>query len=67
MINITQIDWVYKIRELFDEAYVPVNGDLNLRIKSPGYFKDLIALLDETPSRTIGNFSHCGDTNEISI
>ncbi|XP_039303855.1 endothelin-converting enzyme 1 [Solenopsis invicta] len=54
----SKIDWVYKIREIFDEAYVPVKDDLNLTIKSPGYFKNLIALLDETSSRTIVNYIH---------
>ncbi|XP_011861289.1 PREDICTED: neprilysin-like isoform X2 [Vollenhovia emeryi] len=52
------INWLYKIGELFDEAHVPVDGDLDLEIGSPGYFKDLIALLDKTSSRTIVNYVH---------
>ncbi|XP_012534425.1 endothelin-converting enzyme 1 [Monomorium pharaonis] len=52
------INWAYKIEEIFDEAYVPVDGDLNLKIGSPGYFKKLIALLDKTSSRTIVNYIH---------
>lgn len=51
-----QIDWVYKITELFDEAHVSVNGDLNLEVQSPDYFEALVSLLDETSKRTIGEF-----------
>lgn len=45
---------MYKIAKLFDEASVPVDGDLNVDFVSPSYFEALISLLDETPSRVIG-------------
>lgn len=52
-----QIDWTYKIEEIFDEAHVPgVDDDLNIEVALPDYFRNLVALLDETPSRTIGKF-----------
>ncbi|XP_011689428.1 PREDICTED: neprilysin-like [Wasmannia auropunctata] len=52
------IDWMYKIGELFDEAHVSVDSDLNVEIGSPEYLEGLISLLDETPSRTIVNYIH---------
>ncbi|XP_011689427.1 PREDICTED: neprilysin-1-like [Wasmannia auropunctata] len=52
------IDWMYKIGELFDEAHVPIDSDLNVEIGPPEYLEDLISLLDETPSRTIVNYIH---------
>ncbi|XP_012534427.1 endothelin-converting enzyme homolog [Monomorium pharaonis] len=55
------IDWVYKIGELFDEAHVTIKNDLDdldLEIGSIGYFENLVALLDETSSRTIVNYIH---------
>lgn len=51
-----QIDWLYKIGELFDEAHVPIDGNLKLKIASPSYFEILAYLLDKTSSRTIGKF-----------
>lgn len=53
-VTVLQIDWVHKITELFDEASVAVNGDLDVEIGSPDYFEALASLLDETSSRTIG-------------
>lgn len=47
---------MYKITELFDEAHVSVDGDLNLEVHSPNYFKALVSLLDETSRQTIGEF-----------
>lgn len=63
VIIITQIDWVYKIEELFDEAGVSVDGDLNIQVDSPDYFEALVSLLDKTPTRTIGEFLEkpCGN------
>jgi len=55
---------LYKIGELFDEAHVPINGDLDMEIGLPGYFKHLGSLLDKTSSRTIGKF---GKKNEVII
>ncbi|XP_012059351.1 PREDICTED: neprilysin-like [Atta cephalotes] len=52
------IDWLYKIGELFDEAHVSVNGDINIKIINPDYFSNLISLLDDTSSRTIVNYIH---------
>ncbi|XP_036145439.1 endothelin-converting enzyme 1 [Monomorium pharaonis] len=52
------INWIYKIGKLFDEAQVHVDGNLNLRIRSPNYFANLAVLLDETSSRTIVNYIH---------
>ncbi|EGI67062.1 Endothelin-converting enzyme 1 [Acromyrmex echinatior] len=52
------IDWLYKIGELFDEAHVPVNGDMDIKISNPDYFSNLISLLDDTSSRTIVNYIH---------
>ncbi|XP_020278403.1 neprilysin-like [Pseudomyrmex gracilis] len=54
----SEVDWVYKIAKLFDEASVPVDGDLNVDFVSPSYFEALISLLDETPSRVIVNYIH---------
>lgn len=61
IINATQIDWLYKIGELFDEAHVPVDNDLNMENSSPDYFEGLISLLDKTSSRTIGKFKKKSD------
>ncbi|TGZ57711.1 hypothetical protein DBV15_08331 [Temnothorax longispinosus] len=47
------INWVYKIGELFDEAHVQIGDDLTVGISQQNYFKDLVALLDKTSSRTI--------------
>ncbi|XP_071645367.1 LOW QUALITY PROTEIN: neprilysin-like [Temnothorax longispinosus] len=52
------INWVYKIGELFDEAHVSIDSDLDLKIYLPNYFDGLVALLDETSSRTIVNYIH---------
>ncbi|XP_018307444.1 membrane metallo-endopeptidase-like 1 [Mycetomoellerius zeteki] len=52
------IDWLYKIGELFDEAHVPVSGDMDIKISKPDYFSCLVSLLDETSSRTIVNYIH---------
>lgn len=49
---------MYKIAELFDEASVSVDGDLDIELDSPDYFEGLISLLDETPSRVIGEFEN---------
>ncbi|XP_011861287.1 PREDICTED: neprilysin-like [Vollenhovia emeryi] len=54
----SEIDWLYKIGELFDEAHVPIDGALDLEIGSPSYFRNLVALLDKTSSRTIVNYIH---------
>ncbi|TGZ52283.1 Endothelin-converting enzyme 1 [Temnothorax longispinosus] len=53
-----KINWVYKIGELFDEAHVSIDSDLDLKIYLPNYFDGLVALLDETSSRTIVNYIH---------
>jgi len=61
-----QIDWMYKIAEIFDEAHVSVDSDLNLEVTSPDYFEALISLLDETSKRTIGEFQkQCYVNNEM--
>ncbi|XP_024884014.1 endothelin-converting enzyme homolog isoform X3 [Temnothorax curvispinosus] len=52
------INWVYKIGELFDEAHVQIGDDLTVGISQQNYFKDLVALLDKTSSRTIVNYIH---------
>ncbi|XP_018346008.1 PREDICTED: neprilysin-1-like [Trachymyrmex septentrionalis] len=52
------IDWLYKIGELFDEAHVPVSGDMDIKISNLDYFSNLISLLDDTSSRTIVNYIH---------
>lgn len=54
-----QIDWVYKIAKAFYEAGVSIDADLRLTVTSPDYFEALVSLLDETPSRTIGEFYDC--------
>ncbi|XP_029660961.1 neprilysin-like isoform X2 [Formica exsecta] len=54
----SKINWVYKVAELFDEAHVSVDGDLNLEIGSSDYFEALVSLLDETSRRTIVNYIH---------
>lgn len=60
-----QINWVYKIAEMFDEAHVSVDGDLNLEV-IPDYFEALVSLLDETSKRTIGEFrKQCYVNNEM--
>ncbi|XP_011861285.1 PREDICTED: neprilysin-11-like [Vollenhovia emeryi] len=53
----SKIDWVNKIKALFDEANEPVNNDLNV-IVSSSYFEELLSLLDETSNRTIVNYIH---------
>ncbi|XP_024884012.1 neprilysin-like isoform X1 [Temnothorax curvispinosus] len=52
------INWVYKIGELFDEAHVQIGDDLTVGIRRQSYFRDLVALLDKTSSRTIVNYIH---------
>ncbi|XP_012528718.1 membrane metallo-endopeptidase-like 1 [Monomorium pharaonis] len=54
----SKIDWVNKIKALFDEAYESVNDDLNLNIVLPNYIEELVSLLDETSNRTIVNYIH---------
>lgn len=47
--------------ELLDEAGVDFDSDLNFKILSTEYFEALVSLLDETSSRTIGEFIQCKD------
>ncbi|KAL6445044.1 hypothetical protein ACFW04_002160 [Cataglyphis niger] len=54
----SKINWVHKIKELFDEAHVSVDGDLSLDVDSSDYFEALVSLLDETSRRTIVNYIH---------
>lgn len=54
---------MYKVAELFDEAHVPVDGDLSLNVDSSDYFEALVSLLDKTSSRTIGEFRKQYDVN----
>ncbi|XP_011169896.1 membrane metallo-endopeptidase-like 1 [Solenopsis invicta] len=54
----SKINWVNKIKALFEEAYESVNDDLDLNIISPSYIESLISLLDETSNRTIVNYIH---------
>lgn len=49
-----QINWIYKIAELFDEANVAIDNDLSIKVNSADYFEALVSLLDETSGRTIG-------------
>lgn len=64
-INAMQINWLYKIGELFDEAHVPVDSDLDMENSVPDYFEGLISLLDETSSRTIGKFKKKATVREM--
>ncbi|XP_020278382.1 neprilysin-1-like [Pseudomyrmex gracilis] len=61
----SEINWVYKIAEIFDEASVPVDGDLDVQVGSSDYFKGLISLLDETPSRVIVNYIHWNFVSQV--
>lgn len=52
-----QINWKHKIVALFNEAGVYLDEDIDtmeMLTSSPNYLEDLIPLLDETPTRTIG-------------
>lgn len=64
---ILQINWVNKIKALFDEAYEPVNDDLNLDIISPNYIKNLLSLLDNTSNRTIRKFRKNNDNGMLLL
>ncbi|XP_025991660.2 endothelin-converting enzyme homolog isoform X2 [Solenopsis invicta] len=61
----SKINWVNKIKALFDEAYESVNDDLYLNIISPSYIESLISLLDETSNRTIVNYIHWNFISKI--
>ncbi|XP_018346007.1 PREDICTED: membrane metallo-endopeptidase-like 1 [Trachymyrmex septentrionalis] len=63
--NKGKINWVSKIKGLFDEAYESVDDDLILNIISPNYIKELLSLLDETSSRTIVNYIHWNFISKI--
>ncbi|XP_018365608.1 PREDICTED: neprilysin-1-like [Trachymyrmex cornetzi] len=63
--NNGKINWVSKIKALFDEAYESVDDDLILNIISPNYIKELLSLLDETSSRTIVNYIHWNFISKI--
>lgn len=57
---------MYKVAELFDEAHVPVDGDLSLEVQSSDYFEALVSLLDKTSKRTIGEFrKQCHINNKM--
>ncbi|XP_018055731.1 PREDICTED: membrane metallo-endopeptidase-like 1 [Atta colombica] len=63
--NKGKINWISKIKALFDEAYVFVDDDLIINIISPNYIKELLSLLDETSSRTIVNYIHWNFISKI--
>ncbi|CAL7950563.1 unnamed protein product [Xylocopa violacea] len=53
-----QVNWAEKIIGIFEESDVVISKDTSMKITSPGYFRSLMFLLDETPSRTIVNYLH---------
>lgn len=48
------MNWTDKIINIFKESGIDISNDTLVKITSPGYFKNLIPLLDETSTRTIG-------------
>lgn len=48
------MNWTDKIINIFKESGIDISNDTLVKITSPGYFKNLILLLDETSTRTIG-------------
>ena len=49
-----QVNWTDKIINIFKETGIDISNDTLVKITSPGYFKNLVPLLDETSTRTIG-------------
>ncbi|XP_043794801.1 neprilysin-4-like [Apis laboriosa] len=54
----SKVNWTDKIINIFKESGIDISNDTLVKITSPGYFKNLIPLLDETSTRTIVNFLH---------
>lgn len=48
------MNWTDKIINIFKESGIDISNDTSIKIISPGYFKKLVPLLDETSTRTIG-------------
>ncbi|XP_076750419.1 membrane metallo-endopeptidase-like 1 [Xylocopa sonorina] len=53
-----KVNWAEKIIAIFRESNVDISEDTIIKVTSPNYFKDLVLLLDESPSRTIVNYLH---------
>ncbi|XP_034190776.2 uncharacterized protein LOC117609047 [Osmia lignaria lignaria] len=53
-----KINWVKKVQKIFAEAGVDIEDDIDIVVTNPEYIKELHALLDKTPSKTIVNYIH---------